>query len=226
MVHVQGLGVSTRFSHCRIHGALYLEPIICIYIDLLLYMSRNYCTCSTNMCFWGIPNHPHDRNEQYLLSFGPQRPKAPHPPDPPHKLQLLPPGSIQEGGLRTSIGALSYGGDCLSRRSPKRFAGRAASECPWSLRKKGGFGRGEGWWRYIYICLMPKFDSWRLMFPETATKDWSSPGDYTLHGSFFGIEGLYLFLSFTRFCSLKKSVLPHPPYLPAKAPFLNAAWKL
>lgn len=44
MVHVKGLGVSTRFSHCRIHGALYLEPMhymyryVTVHVTELLHM--------------------------------------------------------------------------------------------------------------------------------------------------------------------------------------------
>ena len=219
MVHVKGLGVSTRFSHCRIHGALYLEPIICI--DLLLYMSRNHCTCSTNMCFWGIPNHSHHRNEQYLL-FRPPRPKAPHPPDPPHKLQLLPP-RIHPGRRPSNFHWSSVVRWRLLVQEISEKVCRSRSFWVSLVAENEGFVPG---WRMVKIsCKMPKFESWRLMFPETATKDWSIAWNYTIHGSFFGIEGLYLFISFTRFVHWR-NLFCLTPLPPAKAPFLNAAWTL
>ena len=120
---------------------------------------------------------------------------------------------------------------------PLELCRTVATACPGDLRKGLQVaqllsvpGRWE-WrvrkgWRMVKIsCKMPKFDSWRLMFPETATKDWSIAWNYTIHGSFFGIEGLYLFISFTRFVHWR-NLFCFTPLPPAKAPFLNAAWKI
>lgn len=180
---------------------------ITVHVKELLHMLHQH------VLFWGIPNHSHHRNEPILTPFfGPQGPR----------LQLLPPR------IHPRKEALAL---------PLELCRTVATACPGDLRKGLQVaqllsvpGRWEGrvrkGWRMVKIsCKMPKFESWRLMFPETATKDWSIAGDYTLHGSFFGIEDLYLFISFTRFVHWR-NLFCLTPLPPAKAPFLNAAWTL
>ena len=187
-------------------------------------MSRNYCTCSTKMCFFEghIPNHPHHRNEPILTPFfgpqvGPQTTDKTPPPDP----------SIHGSIRHPRKEALEL---------PLELCRTVATACPGDLRKglqvaqllsvPGRWEGRKGWWRMVKIsCKMPKFDSWRWMFPETATKDWSIAWNCTIHGSFVGIEGLYLFISFTRFVHWR-NLFCLTPLPPAKAPFLNAAWNL